>query len=123
MKQVILIGCVAVSGLAAGCPSSLQPESDQAACVRVMTHTLSCMGATPEVPEVAEAIQDVATNVCAEIPETAECDWPAYADCVTVLSCDELMDTGSLGDETCAEILADFDTNGCYGVVLEVPEP
>ena len=60
-----------------GCPLA-GPETNQEACNRMFTHLLGlpCM----QGDEVN--FDGLVTFICDNIQENAECDWPAYADCV-----------------------------------------
>lgn len=111
-KRAILIACILVCPLFAGCP--LAPESNEAACKRAMTHMFNCgMEETGESEELGpEQIDALVTLVCADTPEASECPWPAYANCITALSCDELV-TLEPGSELCGDLMAELEDNAC----------
>ena len=107
------MGCVAAGALMTGCSAFLQPETNQEACVRAMTHFFICIDETAEDPEATEALEALLAMACEGLPEGPECDWPTLADCVTAFSCEELMVAESFTDEACSEIISDFEANEC----------
>ena len=113
MKRLNLSGGVAASVLMAGCSAFVQPETNQEACVRAMTHFFFCFDESVEDPEAAEALEAFVDMACEGLPEGPECDWPTLADCVTMHSCDEMMVAESFTDEACSEIISDFEENEC----------
>jgi len=87
-----------------------------------MTHFFSCLDELVEGSDAGEALEVFVDMACAEIPERPECDWPTLADCVTMLSCDELMVADSFGDATCDAIISDFEDNECSDPFLGPPK-
>lgn len=80
-----LIACILACPLTCGCP--LAPENNQAACRRVTTHVLAC---EEDIEVTPATVAVLVTMACDEVSDTSECDWPALADCITALSCEEL---------------------------------
>lgn len=65
-------------------------ESNQAACERALFHVFTCGSPSEAPPEYDFFIP----MMCAPVSNSSECDaWPAYADCLTSVSCiDPLTD-------------------------------
>ena len=97
-KRVILtaaiLGCCILS---AGCPPG------QTACERAMAHLAACAPADAGVPDQFSAL------LCAFIPD--DCDLTAWADCITALSCEELL---AAGWDVCTDELDDEDCMGGF---------
>ncbi len=115
MKRQILIACALVSGLAAGCPAG--PESDEAACRRVMNHLLSCFFSGDPPAEVLAGLNEQASQLCENLPQRSECNWSEYADCMTMVPCD---DTSTSPGDACEDIIIEFNNNACSP---EAPAP
>lgn len=113
-KQAIRIALVLVCGLSAGCP--LARESNEEACERAMRHTFSCGMEGAGGPEGLEPdeLDALVTLTCSDTPEGSECPWPAFADCITAFSCDELVSLEpEPGNEPCADIMEELEDNAC----------
>ena len=113
MRKLKLASCVAVSVLMTSCSAFVQPETNQEACVRVMTHFFMCVDETVVDPEANEALEAFIALSCDGVADGPECDWPTLADCVTAFSCEELMSAESFTDGDCSEIVSDFEANEC----------
>lgn len=94
-KRASVVGLLAFLTMAAGCPA-LQ-ESNQQACSRAYTRLLGCL---PDANDEPEAISGLVSSLCGEISESEDCDFPALANCVANLSCDEM-----LGQTECDDLL------------------
>jgi hypothetical protein len=79
-----------------------------------MRHAFGCGVEGAEGMEGLEGdeLDALVTLVCADTPDGSECPWPAYADCVTALSCDELT-PAEPENVPCEDILGELSDNAC----------
>ena len=98
----LLLAVVFVCGCQVG-------ETNEAACQRMFEHvrSLPCSGLESADADELEGIDEFVDSVCAAFPETAECDIPAFADCVMRnFECDG---TEFVGDELACENVISID--------------
>lgn len=86
-------------------------EPNQAACERAYDHFATCASPTGQVPPEFDLFVSL---FCTTVPETSEChDWSAFADCVSSISCTELLTSGSQAAEACQTIAIELQNDGC----------
>lgn len=102
------LALLAFAPFAGGCGPIF--ETNEAACVRMTTYFLTCGSPADAPPEFDFFI----AQICAPVPETSECDdWPAFADCVTSVSCTDLFSFAAELEEMCGDLEAGLKNNGC----------
>lgn len=87
-------------------------ESNQAACERVIEHSIAC--SAPSGVDLPPEFDLYVSLICATVPETSECDgWSAFADCITSISCTQSMPDLQM-IEACADISTGLVDNDCF---------
>jgi len=109
-KTLLMFGSVVVTNLIYGC--SFIPESNETACSRAMEYSFSCLLGSNDEPNALELDEFIAM-ACESVPETNECDWVAFADCVTALTCEQATDNNDPASEECNILFNDLEESGC----------
>ncbi len=108
-RTAVAVSALAIVTLASfmvGCGGT-----NQAACERAVQYSLDCASGFGDLPDGADSM---IAQICATVPETSECEaWSDYANCITSISCTELVTPDPQTIESCLTIANELQNNNC----------
>ncbi len=109
-RTAVAVSALAIVTLAfftVGCTDG----SNQAACERAYDHFASCASPAGQVPPEFDLYVSL---LCATVPETSECEgWSDFANCISSISCTELVTSDPHAVEACQTIAIELQNNDC----------